>query len=267
MKKNVFIVLMLLVAAGVMSSCGNGNTPENESFDKNGAMATGVFSVAEMDQVKFSRGNLQYQASTKTWRFAESQYDVIRKENTQISETYEGWIDLFGWGTGNNPTNVSDNNNDYNEFVDWGINSISNGGNKAGLWRTLTQKEWTYLFESRPHAERLYGTATIKNISGKIYGVIILPDNWVNKSEVTFYEGMNGWNNNEYSIDEWDELQKTGAVFLPYSGIRDGKDFDTSGAFYSSSTKYVVYFTDKELYSQSKIGESLGRAVRLVQDL
>jgi hypothetical protein len=58
-----------------------------------------LFSVSEGKQVLFSKGNLQYQATTKTWRFAEHQYDVIGKDNEKISETYSGWIDLFGWAT------------------------------------------------------------------------------------------------------------------------------------------------------------------------
>ena len=33
----------------------------------------GVFSVASNKKVYFSQGNLQYQASTRTWRFAEHQ--------------------------------------------------------------------------------------------------------------------------------------------------------------------------------------------------
>jgi len=45
------------------------------------------------------KGNLQYQATTKTWRFADQQYHVIGMDNEKISETYSGWIDLFGWGT------------------------------------------------------------------------------------------------------------------------------------------------------------------------
>lgn len=60
---------------------------------------SGIFSVSADKQVLFSRGNLQYQASTNTWRFAENQFDVIGEANANISKTYDGWIDLFGWGT------------------------------------------------------------------------------------------------------------------------------------------------------------------------
>lgn len=72
----------------------------------------GVFSVSATEQVRFAPGNLQYQASTGTWRFAEHQYDCICHgaygnvsengtlcDNANISDNYSGWIDLFGWGT------------------------------------------------------------------------------------------------------------------------------------------------------------------------
>ena len=57
----------------------------------------GLFTInSSGDQVYFSQGNLQYQASTDTWRFAENQYDIIGNANSNISPTYDGWIDLFG---------------------------------------------------------------------------------------------------------------------------------------------------------------------------
>ena len=105
----------------------------------------GLFSVSATKQVHFSQGNLQYQASTNTWRFAEHQYDYVGtqtadergnyggnvsgSDNRSISSTYSGWIDLFGWGTGSNPTLSSTSYMDYGTFVDWGGNPISNGGN------------------------------------------------------------------------------------------------------------------------------------------
>ena len=36
-----------------------------------------MFSVSSTKQVHFSQGNLQYQASTNTWRFAEMQWDFV----------------------------------------------------------------------------------------------------------------------------------------------------------------------------------------------
>lgn len=59
----------------------------------------GVFSVSDSTQVVFSQGNLQYRASTNTWRFATNQWDYMGSANSNISQTYSNWIDLFGWGT------------------------------------------------------------------------------------------------------------------------------------------------------------------------
>ena len=38
---------------------------------------SGKFSVSSGKQVQFSKGNLQYKASTNTWRFAEHQWDMV----------------------------------------------------------------------------------------------------------------------------------------------------------------------------------------------
>ena len=52
--------------------------------------------------VTFATGNLQYQAITKTWRFAEPQWDIIGANpgNTTYSNraTQTAWIDLFRFG-------------------------------------------------------------------------------------------------------------------------------------------------------------------------
>lgn len=159
----------------------------------------GLFSVSETQQVWFSQGNLQYQASTGTWKFATNSYDYVGGKrlpggstyygnvggsNNNISMTYSGWIDLFGWGTsgwnnGNHyyqpydwlfwPNNYGMAN--YNvgcgygpsdgtsydfdlvgpyAHADWGVhNPISNGGNQSGLWRTMTSDEWNYVLKER----------------------------------------------------------------------------------------------------------------------
>ena len=51
-----------------------------KGFDENGA-SYAYFSVSPSKVVFFSRGNLQYQASTNTWRFAPHQYDFIGADN------------------------------------------------------------------------------------------------------------------------------------------------------------------------------------------
>ena len=83
----------------------------NPDPDPSTAGGIGVFSIAEGKTVCFAKGNLQFNAvqgahacadgKTRkgTWRFAEHQWDCIGTANENIAETYDGWIDLFGWGT------------------------------------------------------------------------------------------------------------------------------------------------------------------------
>ncbi len=111
--KNASDCICSLTATNGISVSVNGIKPVSLSTKiafcavPEGALS-GEFSVADGRRVRFSRGNLQYQASTKTWRFAEHQYDIIGDNPGNTTETgrdtQSEWIDLFGWGaTGFNP--------------------------------------------------------------------------------------------------------------------------------------------------------------------
>lgn len=201
--------------------------------------AQGLFSISSSKQVYFSKGNLQYQASTGTWRFAERQYDYIGDDNINISSTYSGWIDLFGWGTsgynGRNPYNswstetesYGNPNGDLdNTSYDWGhYNAILNGGNVEGKWRTLNRSEVYYLFNTRGSAAQLYSKASVAGI----HGLIVLPDNWQLPSGLTFSPKQDGWWTNTYTEAEWQRMEDAGAVFLPAAGGRCFKYYNDSG--------------------------------------
>lgn len=250
-------------------------------FIKNYACPTGaingLFSVSGSRQVYFSRGNLQYQASTNTWRFAEHQYDYIGSANSNISSTYSGWIDLFGWATSgyhdsNDEYNVryrpwssatSTVNTDYNYYgygpsinmaspnltgnsvnYDWGVyNPISNGGDIANQWRVLTKSEWNYVFNTRTTASGIrYAKAKVNNVNG----VILLPDDWSsNTFELSNTNTASAkYNSNNISNTQWTTIfESAGAVFLPASGIRSGTTVYAIGydAFYWSSTHSSSY--------------------------
>ncbi len=229
----------------------------------------GLFSVSPTKKVFFSPGNLQYQASTNTWRFAEHQYDYVGADNSNICATYSGWIDLFGWGTGNNPTLFSTNDTDYGTFVDWGTNAISNGGNTANQWRTLTSAEWEYLFNNHQ-----YG---IGNVNG-VGGVILLPDSWTQPSGCSFTAGPasnNGdWTHNSYTLAQWANMEAAGAVFLPAAGVRDGTNvfgMGSNGVYWSSTPNSESYanlldFRSDYLYAMTYGLRHYGFSVRLVRD-
>lgn len=312
------------------------------------AVGIGVFTVAEGKTVAFASGNLQYNAAQGshycadgsvqqgTWRFAEHQYDTIGYANSNISKTYDGWIDFFGWGTSgynntaNDPSaqryqpwekatsNVSTVPIDsvlncetveitgecvweytyadatYNKYgygpsenmpdpnltgtsanYDWGVyNAISNAGNQAGLWRTLSIEEWDYLFNTRKNAQYLWSQGTVNGV----VGMIILPDNIKKPSEISWTYQANNWTTNTYTTEQWATLEALGAVFLPASGYRYGANvggvqgygFYWSSSYYygiAGSFAYNLYFYSDRLDPQYGGSRECGRSVRLVQDL
>lgn len=190
----------------------------NDTWTLTPAPVEGKFSVNSYGgQVIFSQGNLQYQPSTTTWRFAPNQWDYVGTENYKRSDA--DWIDLFCWGcngidTGGSyytPTTYGGSNGCYNPYgsdtahlydgeealkgkADWGAVTISNGGEYT--WRTLkdyinpgTDNEWQYILNTRatglivndtPNAR--YTMAIINqsalNDGTGVKGIILFPDNY-----------------------------------------------------------------------------------------
>lgn len=262
MKKNLLYIGITL-AALCLCACNTNEPTDSSSGIKNGALTNAAFQVNNAGKkVRFSQGNLQYQASTKTWRFAENQYDMIGEDNKNISDTYDGWIDLFGWGTGSNPTLSSTSYSDYSTFTDWGANNISNGGNKTNQWRTLTKDEWDYVTTK---GSKLHKWSNI----GGINGYMLLPLNFKTPSgiDLTF---------NTFPITDWQKLQANGAVFLPAAGDRDGMGAGSVGSvgrygYYWSSTPTDegawLFSLDSDKGSMNSFYRNYGLPVRLVQDI
>ncbi|MBO6024092.1 MAG: hypothetical protein J6P83_04480 [Bacteroidales bacterium] len=253
----------------------------------------GVFSVSASQRVYFSQGNLQYKASNGTWRFATNQYDYIGSANSNISSSYSGYIDLFGWGTsgwncGNTYYRPWDSNNSDGSLYgppgsynltgsyansDWGrYNAISNGGNQTNQWRTLSNDEWGYVFNTRSTSSGIrYAKAQVNNVNG----VILLPDNW-SSSYYTLYntnQGGASFSSNVISSSTWtNSLQSHGAVFLPAAGCRDGTsvhDVGSRGYYWSASYNFSynawnVLFDYGYLSTDVAYFRSDGQSVRLV---
>lgn len=329
------------------------STPDVPSPDPNPDPSTakgiGVFSVGEGKKVSFAPGNLQFNAvqgshlradgttAKGTWRFAENQWDYVGDDNQYIAEDYDGWIDLFGWGTSGYDNTAKDpgavnyhpwssstvqmnnilidstlncdmfdiigdciweyeywyaqyNSDGYGPSTnmpsrdltgssrnyDWGeYNAISNGGNKAGLWRTLTREEWKYLLFSRKNAGYLSTSATVNGV----YGCIIFPDDFKKPADISWTYNASDWTVNVFSEAQWLLLEDLGAVFLPAAGDRGSRDNgDVVGTYWSatseedsSSEAYYCLF-----YSWNwsivcnytyRLEASGGRSVRLVKDL
>ena len=200
----------------------------------------GEFSVSASEQVYFSRGNLQYTTTgthkvngggtaSGTWQFAEHQWDIIGNGNNNMSATYEGWIDLFTWGSSGESRQPYDSmgDGDTNGWSDWGVyNAISNGGNTPNRWRTMTKEEWEYLLNTRVAstvngtANSRYAKATVNGVSG----LILFPDSYTHPDGVTQPTNINnaniGYTSNSYSDGNWSAMESVGAVFLPVTGSR-----------------------------------------------
>ena len=267
----------------------NGQVPPDPPLDD--GVLPGAFSVSATQQVFFSQGNLQYRASTDTWRFAEYQYDYVGSFNSNISSTYNGWIDLFGWGTSGwnsgavcyQPWSASTSSSHYcpsgsftNDLTgsyadaDWAYhNAISNGGNVAHLWRTLTSAEWKYLFNTRANASSKRG---IGNING-VGGLIILPDSWTLPSGCSFTSGIASyyhvWTHNSYTLSQWAAMEAAGAVFLPAAGYRSGTfvtNVGYDGFYWSSTGVYIMSFSSNDLNAAGNGNTDGGFSVRPVRD-
>ena len=259
----------------------------------------GLFTINDNgDQVWFSKGNLQYQATTQIWRFAENQWDMIGEANANISSSYSGWIDLFGFGTSGwnsgavcyYPWATSEDPYDYfvggsgnnsltgnYENADWGVyNPITNGGNQSHEWRTLTVSELRYLIEFRNSALLKRSQATVNGV----HGLILLPDTWTLPQGLTFVCDANNWTSNTYSQSQWLLMESSGAIFLPAAGSRSSTSIvnvDRYGTYCSSSAVYgsLAYYLRFGITNSNSIHEYIytadfyrdfGYSVRLVQD-
>lgn len=244
----------------------------------------GLFSVSETKKVFFSKGNLQatYTGNAYSWAFADNQYDVVGNAagNTTIDCQSKGAkVDLFGWSTDapNNNWGIHTKTEPIpgwtnGNFKDWGLTI-----NGSDIWRTLTDKEYLYLFGSRKDATKLYGHATVNGIKG----IIILPDDFTDPNVQG--DGGNaafnpesletGWMANIYKSGNWVLMERNGAVFWPAAGLRGGSSVgyvgDDSG--YWSSTALNAgdagewFFYNSSSYS-ARDSKYDGRSVRLVSD-
>lgn len=274
-----FFYFLLAAITMTFAACGDGNEP---TIDDNGALK-GKFSVDDKGtQVQFSRGNLQY---VGTWQFATNQWDYFGESQS------DNHRDLFGYGTGDAPNKVSTDYNDYATFTDWGTNAITNGGNTANMWRTLTKDEWVYLFHTRENAATKFGLGSVNGVNG----TILLPDNWTLPAGASFtasttqgladlsgnyyyyYYNNNGDNfsHNTYTTAQWATMEAAGAVFLPAAGYRYGSDvyFVGSDGNYWSATPgdtgdaYGLNFGSYKLGPQVHGSRIIDLSVRLVHDI
>ncbi|MBQ9473673.1 MAG: hypothetical protein IJU81_04625 [Bacteroidales bacterium] len=267
------------------------------------------FSTSATAKVVFSPGNLQYigDCPDAYWKFADRHYDYIGATGKQNTSAINASRDLFGWGTsgwvgngnlyyqpyhtsykfdknigyGYGPTNGSsytlDLTADYDK-ADWGYDSIVNGGNESGMWRTLSAANWDTLMNVRK-ASKIGNTANARYAKAKvnnINGIILFPDEYTQPSGATAPNYINDAQavfGNNYTAKAWFLMEAAGAVFLPAAGCRTGMSVNyvgTHGLYwssthYNSGNAYFLYFASKFLEANHNDNRNCGFAVRLVR--
>ena len=297
----------------------NSNPDYSSTLDAEGERGVGAlpgkFSVSADRVVVFSQGNLQFVANVDThttangnrvvgtWRFAANQYDLRGYSNVSGDSTLGHITDLFGWSTSgwvrnayeSSPRSTSVYSAGYtpckdpnanltgdNVYGDWGqFNAISNGGDAPGLWRTLSQQDWIYLFNQRENT-KISGTPNIRFAKGQVHdvcGLLLFPDNYRHPNRVALPLEVNmmdgNFSKNHYSGADWDSLQAAGVVFLPAAGMRYGFEVSkvkTCGNYWTSTAcskndAYYVYFLAGAFDPATYGYRCNGRSVRLVQDV
>ena len=269
MKNLLYVAIMCTLP--LLVGCEPNNNPDKPSNNSN--FSSRSFSVDENGKkVVFSPGNLQYHPKNHLWRFAEKQIDYIGDANLNLSPSYDGWVDLFAWGTGANPTYGSNGT-----FVDWGGNKI--GDDRASKWRTLSDSEWRYLLFGRKNASFLLGVAQVDGVNG----LILLPDDWECPKDIIFRSGFHSdfAEFQTFTLAQWSKIERVGAVFLPAAGWIDhyyGEYLSKKGYYWSSSRNYqsryygvifdsnYVTADDRNPKGYSANGSDRG-SVRLVRDI
>ena len=281
----------------------------------------GQFSVSSTKKVYFSKGNLQYAKNTGKWSFMDHQYSTVETTSQAIGTDYasQDVVSLFGWGTsgwnnGNTyyqPYNTSYASSSYGygygptdgstytydltgtyANADWGHNAISNGGNTADFWRTLTKGEWEWLLgpQTSPNpgtncrtSSTVNGTANARfakaYLFGTTHGVIIFPDSYTHPAGVAAPTGINAidytsWDGNRYTATDWAKMEAAGCVFLPAAGWRDATTIRKvneyvrywTSTYYEKSMAYNVGITESNMNPADYNQKNYGYSVRLVHD-
>lgn len=241
---------------------------------------SGLFSVSAEKQVRFSKGNLRYQASSGKWSFADHQYDAIKDNSGNTTATgrriQSDWIDLFGWGATGwaeneflcHPCDTSNTDGKYKTQASVAADekiTVNNGGdwgvNMGSGWRLLTSSEWSYV-KSR---ENLAKVCTVKiSETETAYGLVLLPDDCA-------YTLNNKVTNLDFAT--WTSLEAAGAVLLPAAGARilTTVNYLNCGYYWASDAANntdanSLFIKDDHSSKTNTTRRHFGASVRLVYD-
>ena len=280
----------------------------NSDFEKSKDISCAIegFQVSTTTYVKFAPGNLQATTTDNgvhwTWGFAPDQLTfVFNSDANQYIDgdrtvSTNGTVDLFGWSTSSTYYgihNSQDNATYSGEFVDWGVVL---GEYQGHTWRTLTNDEHWYLYNTRATGVTVNDTANARYTEGYIDvnndgdfdsgtdygGVILFPNNYdgTTPDGVTWGKINNSSNwGTRCTTAGWAALESKGCVFLPAAGRRNGTQVSNQDiGYYWSSTKgssdptnnaFSVYYGSGWFAANYEFYGSrfYGRSVRLVRVL
>ena len=247
-------------------------------------LSKGKFSVSSTKMVYLAKSNICYTPSTQKMEFLITPWLTVGAANANLEAGGTQKTDLFFWGAdyadapklwsvdvdankcgsglkngqsfhdgvnftfihyGSETEGVSDN-------YDWGtLYSISN--QPKGTYYTMTASEWDYLIFKRANAGNLRGMAIVNGIPG----LVILPDNWHTPFELSFRpfgtSQRQVYNYNQFTAEEWDMMDKAGAVFLPAAGERYMKTSSTGER--KLVVEYSTYNGDGRYWTSTSANE------------
>ncbi len=204
-----------------------------------------LFSISASRQVCFARGNLQYRSASGNYRMAATQYDVLDED------TAGEWTDRF----------VQD--------------TLRHLGDE---WRLLSNAEARYMMEVRL-CSAVGGVENARYARAKVvdvHGLLLFPDLFVWPDSVALPVGVNnngisntlGWDDNVYSLADWQRLEAAGVVFLPaansyqYNMVEHA---DGRACYWTSTTGYAIVAAPDYVGTQD-MGDFEQFPIRYVRD-
>lgn len=225
----------------------------------------GEFSVASGKKVRFTRGNLYYEGSSKV---EQHQYDFNSASySSTVHVSHFMWCNNIKDAMRQLYSTAMDGQSPFFTEVD----GFTVSGFSENQCRTLTTEEWQYLFSYGIYDNDVRrGKYKLEvTVCGKDNCIVLLPDDWSGDA--------NDLESN-YDYVGWKHMEEAGAVCLPAAGYRTGNVGETvihnvgSNGYYWSSTPYDsliaydLYFNSGNVNPAYDYVRSRACAVRLVTE-
>lgn len=273
--KKYFFTLSILVFMLFLMSCSKTDYPRESqsSGEELSSALLGEFSVSATKKVRFSKGNLYWDGSA--FHFENCQYDHYGYwENNHVRHFFWSKTASVAYAEKYKDPDRRENDVLFTNSTPETAKSDFTVDNITGKYRTLSNEEWKYLFETRTNADNLYKSEV--TVCGLSNCVVIAPDNWdINTNPLQ----------TSYSAPDWVKAEAIGLVCLPATGYRSTTQYDGNynprivgvgdyGYYWSSSAidtnfAYLVRFVHyHHIYANEYENRfDVGCSIRLVLDI